>query len=104
MCSKMNIISATKSQNQLENGLFEGWHNIGKDTDVKKTITFKTITVAIGVLVAVMIALTLWIRTPEEASLTRFPSRPQATVLAPAKKMINTAVDILSSLHYSSKN
>ena len=48
-----------------EKAHFETWHNIGQPRRVKKSITYKEITVAIGILVAMVIALTLWIRTPE---------------------------------------
>ena len=43
----------------------ETWHNIGPPRTVKKSITYKEITVAIGILVAMVIALTLWIRVPD---------------------------------------
>lgn len=44
------------------------WHNIGKSTLVNTSSTFRIITVAIGILVAVLIAVTLWVRMPEPAT------------------------------------
>lgn len=53
------------------------WHNIGKSKTVKTSQTFRIITVAIGILVAMLIAVTLWVRTPKSATPdSSFVSRP----------------------------
>ena len=39
---------------------------LAKSNSVKKTGIFRIITVAIGILVAMLIALTIWIRTPDD--------------------------------------
>ena len=46
---------------------------------VKKTVTYREITVAIGILVAMVIALTLWIKTPGE-KITESGSMPLSRI------------------------
>ena len=69
---------------------------------MKKTITYREITIAIGILVAMVIALTLWTRIPDEKSAAsatvemNIPS-PLADILTTAAKMFsgqaNTALE-----------
>lgn len=40
------------------------WHKFGQIMNVKRTITYREITVAIGILVAMVIGLTLWVSDP----------------------------------------
>lgn len=58
----------------------ERWHIIGKSTVVKTSPAFRIITVAIGILVAVLIAVTLWVKTPgsstPESSFSPRPALP----------------------------
>jgi len=43
----------------------DDWHNIRKEEFVKRSITYREITVAIGILVAMVIVLSLWIGVPD---------------------------------------
>jgi hypothetical protein len=74
---------------------FEMWHNIGKPQAVKKSITYREITVAIGIIVAMVIALTLWIRVPKEKVTGSGPA-PRTGMHAAAKNLFKTAVEIFS--------
>jgi hypothetical protein len=60
---------------------------------VKKPIDYKAITVAVGILVALVIAATLWIRHPGESSLSRFPSSKPQAAMPSFKKIINTTLE-----------
>jgi len=81
-----------------KNGAFKEWHNIGKTRGVKKSKTYKAITVAIGILVAMVIAITLWVRVPRDVSVTDFRSKPHAHLPAPIRKLISTALVLVSEL------
>ena len=52
---------------------------MAKPTFVKKSISFRVITMTIGILVAMVIALTLWIGAPGRTSKT-LPSSPESAV------------------------
>jgi hypothetical protein len=52
----------------LKNGILSRWHNIGLSMDVKMSVTLRVVTVAVGILVAMVIALTMWLRSPETTS------------------------------------
>ena len=63
---------------------------------MKKTITYREITIAIGVLVAMVIALTLWTRTPgEPVSRSRTPG--EVMLPSTAKYLLGTALKLLNS-------
>lgn len=56
--------------------VFSGWHNIGKAKGVKKEISYRDITVIIGVVVAAIIAITLWIQNPDTSASGETKARP----------------------------
>ena len=89
---------------QAGNAISGGWHNIGKRTDVRQSITYRTITVGIGILVAVVIALTLWISGPESPSPTGLTSRPKSMATPSIKKLISTTFHVLGSAEVSGKH
>lgn len=70
---------------------------LAKQVSVKKTITYREITVAIGILVAVVIALTLWISEPRE-TMTGFESRPRFDLATPANTLLKSTSAILTEL------
>jgi len=74
----------------------ETWHNIGKPRRVKKSITYKEITVAIGIIVAMVIAITLWIRVPEH-EVSGAASTPKVGLPAAAKNLFKTTVRIFTN-------
>ncbi|MEO6108378.1 MAG: hypothetical protein ABIP52_18000 [Cyclobacteriaceae bacterium] len=45
---------------------FEGWHNKCKDNFVKMAANYKGLTLALGILVAILIAVTLWISPQQD--------------------------------------
>lgn len=69
------------------------WHNISKQESVKKSITYREITVAIGILVALVIALTFWGTGAREDFSGSGSQRPM-NVPAVTKKILETAVNI----------
>ena len=64
---------------------------------MKKTITYREITVAIGILVAMVIALTLWIKEPRE-TMTGFETRPHIDLTAPAKALLKKTSAMFADL------
>ncbi|MEX1238427.1 MAG: hypothetical protein WEB30_01870 [Cyclobacteriaceae bacterium] len=75
----------------MENGITLAPTHIVK----KKTITYREITIAIGVIVAMVIALTLWTRVPEE-KLSRSNTDSPASLSSPAGYLFDTAVKMFS--------
>jgi hypothetical protein len=64
---------------------------------VKKTITYREITIAIGILVAMVVALTLWTRSPEEklsGSVTS--TTPRLNLPVTAEYLFGAAVNMFS--------
>lgn len=57
---------------------------------VKRTLTYRTLTIAVGILVAVAIALTFWIMTPPEEKPSTHFRQPQS--------LLQVANDILDNL------
>lgn len=64
--SVLNITWRKNRLKTLKKGSFEKWHNISAASTVKRNITYREITIAIGIIVAMVIALTLWTMVPEE--------------------------------------
>lgn len=62
---------------------------------MKKTITYREITIAIGILVAMVVALTLWTRDPEEKLSGRSTSTA-VNLSSTAESLFNAAVKLFS--------
>ena len=60
---------------------------------VKKSITYREITLGIGILVAVVIVLTLWVRKPA-GIVSGYDGKPQVEIRMSAKNFFKTAVTI----------
>ena len=60
---------------------------------MKKTITYREITVAIGILVAMVIALTLWIKDPGEA-FTGFQTGSHVDLPVTAKSLLKSTFSL----------
>jgi hypothetical protein len=58
---------------------------------VKRSITYREITIAIGILVAMVIALTLWTRVPEE-KLSGSSTSAQVGAPAPSKLLFGVTI------------
>jgi hypothetical protein len=58
---------------------------------VKRSITYREITIAIGILVAMVIALTLWTRVPEE-KLSGSHTSAQVATPAPSKLLFGVVI------------
>ena len=91
----MNKLDNKNLSKGPENVIFAVWHNISKQTGVKKSVTYREITIAIGVLVAMVIALTLWSR---QAGETLSGSDSRTTFPATAKYLLQPALDVFSSV------
>lgn len=61
----MNNGPGAERPKSLKHKHLESGTTLAKGINVKRSITFREITVAIGVLVAVVIALTLWMGIPD---------------------------------------
>ena len=61
---------------------------------MKKTITYREITIAIGILVAMVIALTLWTRIPDEKSGAS--ATVQMNIPSPLGDILTSAAKIFS--------
>ena len=66
MCSGTNKWIIAKAAKQALTRGFRSWHNIGKSGIVKKSISYRLITLVVGILVAMVVVLLLWISTPGE--------------------------------------
>lgn len=64
---------------------------------MKKSITYREITVAIGILVAMVIAMTLWVTLPDNKEVSGSNSSPQYLPYA-AKNLYETAVKIFPQI------
>ncbi len=63
---------------------------------MKQPITHRAILVAIGILVAVVIAFTLWIRKPD-GIVTGVRVKPQASLPTMVKKLFSTTFQVVSA-------
>lgn len=75
--------------------IFLFWHNISNYRGVKTSVTYREITIAIGVLVAMVIALTLWTR---ESGETLSGTDSSISFPATAKYLFQPAIDVFSSV------
>lgn len=64
---------------------------------VKQPITLRAISVAIGILVALVIAFTLWIRKPDSQGLTGLRLKPQTSLPITVKNLFKGAFEVLSA-------
>jgi len=63
---------------------------------VKKTVVHREITLAIGILIAMVIALTLWMKTPASEN-SGSDSRPRSVLPSAARNLLNTTIDHIST-------
>lgn len=61
---------------------------------MKKLITYRVVTVAIGILVALVIVLTLWVKKPGH-TVSGFNRAPQLEMPLSAKKVLETTFSLL---------
>jgi hypothetical protein len=71
-----------------KNSIIQDWHTVRKEAGIMKLkFTYKELTLLLGILVAVIIMLTLWLRptTPEANEAVKKPipslSKPAASIL-----------------------
>jgi hypothetical protein len=65
---EQNIAPNAKKASKKD--VFESGTPLAKHSGVKRSITYKEITLLLGIAVAIVIALTLWIHDPEQQSST----------------------------------
>lgn len=95
-CSILNKNRRRIRENRLKSAFQEGGIRLAKPTIVKKSISFRVITMTIGILVAMVIALTLWIGTPGHISHAR-PS--QESTVQVAKTYLEHFAGVFTPLH-----
>ena len=66
LCSIMNDFRRKEGEKALRTAFLGNGITLATTKSVKRSITYREITIAIGILVAMVIALTLWTRVPEE--------------------------------------
>ena len=92
MCSNLNNLPRLSPFKGVKIPDLNCGITLAKRMVVKRTITYREITVAIGILVAMVIALTLWVKTPGE-KITESGSRPHAS-----SPMVGLRIQIVQSL------
>jgi hypothetical protein len=85
----LNNSRAKNAISALQTVIFKDGITLANRTVVKKTITYREITVAIGILVAMVIALTLWISDPAE-KITGFESPAHLDFSLTAESVLHT--------------
>ena len=85
-----------KTENLYKKALFKTGTILVNHKEVKKAITYKEITLALGILVALLIAFTLWTRPDEEVSGSK--DIRQISIPSVAKSLFQTTVRIFPSL------
>jgi hypothetical protein len=69
-------------KNGSKKGVFETGTPLAKHSGMKRSITYKEITLLLGIAVAIVIALTLWIHNPEQQSSTHSSIIPNINPIA----------------------
>ena len=91
--STIEQLASPKSETSSEKAVFKTGTTLAKPRGMKRGITYKEIVLAFGILIAVVIAFTLWIGHPAETSsqsnIITIPSFPAAV-----KSVIKTATEI----------
>jgi hypothetical protein len=67
--TEQNIVKTSKKA--LKNGFFATGIPFAKGTSVKRKITYKEITLILGIVVAVLVSLTLWITNEQQIAQTQ---------------------------------
>ena len=89
---EQNIAPNTKKASKK--GVFETGMPLAKQAHMKRSITYKEITLMLGIAVAIVIALTLWISNPEQQSSTRSSIIPNINPVA-IKNIIYAGIKVL---------
>ena len=85
---------APSAKKALKKGVFETGIPLAKHSGMKRSITYKEITLLLGIAVAIVIALTLWIHNPEQQSSTHSSVLPNINPVA-VKNIIHAGWTIL---------
>jgi hypothetical protein len=81
-------------RNSSKKARFQNGTTFAKKAIVKQKITYKEITLVIGILVAMLVALTLWVQSPAEQSAIQSISLPQLTFPEFTRSLVEAAIDI----------
>jgi hypothetical protein len=73
---------------------FQNGTSFAKKAVVKQKVTYKEITLVIGILVALLVAFTLWVQSPAEQSAIQSISLPQITFPEFTRSLVEAAIDI----------
>jgi hypothetical protein len=66
-----------------------------KSKIMKQRITYKEVTLALGILVALLVALTLWVTNPAEKQSSQSVILPYISSLATVKSIIHAAIEVI---------
>ena len=86
-----------KSSNRAKRSVLTGGITLAKSIDVKKVGIFRIITVGIGILVAMLIALTLWMRMPGEHPSGELGDSRESTLPFAASNLLETIQSALAA-------
>jgi hypothetical protein len=87
---------AKNSRKPIKRLFFQSGTTFAKKASVKQNITYREIILAIGILVALLVAFTLWIHNPGDQSATQFiqtPQIPTGSFSTTTKNFIESAVE-----------
>lgn len=81
-----------KQRNLTEKEVSGGWHNIGRGTRrMKRRMTYKELIMVLGILVALLVAFTLWAKSPAETPASRAKlTFPKPALSSTTKSVIRT--------------
>jgi hypothetical protein len=89
-----------KQRNSSKKEASQGWHNISHEAGrMKRHINYKALTMVFGILVALLVAFTLWAKNPAEGSASRARlTTPRLELPTIEKGVIRAAIDIIITL------
>jgi hypothetical protein len=82
----------------LKNAVLKRGTTLANKNIVKRKITYKELTLAFGIIIAVVVALTLWAsKNPAEESLSSSPLVPKTNIVFPfnIKSLIESTIEVL---------
>lgn len=97
MCSKLNNLICKNPLKRAEYAISLVGITLAKRMVVKRSITYREITVAIGILVAAVIVMTLWIKNPE-TTVTGSDARPVTHAPMSAQNVLKTTLSLFTGL------
>jgi hypothetical protein len=102
ICTKQQTRMFTSEQNNRQNlkiaskkAVSGTGTTFAKSKVMKRRITYKEVTLALGIVVAVLVALTLWVTHPAEKQSSHTTIIPYISSLTAVKSIIHAAVEMI---------